>query len=256
MRLISCHDGQLQTLESAGLAASGDKAFATEIASWDAIAPRGSFARGAIHELLFDASDGQPTLVAALLARAASGFSSPSCLSASVPLRLSSPPRLAFPIIWSDPRRLIYPPALVDMGLDLNHVFLLRAGNETDEAHAVTECLRCRGVGAVIASPSALSRIGARRLQLAAERGGTVGILMRPTGRGDGIYAAATRWKISPYPGERTIQRWKIQLLHGHGGQVGKSVILECSRENHSVRAIEKLPDRSIASPAQERAIA
>jgi protein ImuA len=142
------------------------------------------------------------------------------------------------------------------MGLDLNHVFLLRAGNETDEAHAVTECLRCRGVGAVIASPSALSRIGARRQQLAAERGGTVGILMRPTGRGDGIYAAATRWKISPYPGERTIQRWKIQLLHGHGGQVGKSVILECSRENHSVRAIEKLPDRSIASPAQERAIA
>ena len=72
MRFISCHDGKLQTLETAGLKASPDRAFATGLAELDALAPQQSFARGAVHELLFDASDGPPKFVAALLAQAAS----------------------------------------------------------------------------------------------------------------------------------------------------------------------------------------
>jgi len=138
------------------------------------------------------------------------------------------------------------------MGFDLSKVYLLRAAAGPDETWAVAECLRCRGVGAVIASPRVLSRIDARRLQLAAERGGSVGILLRQTGRGDDVYAAATRWKVAPHPGEPTVQRWTIQLLHGHGGRVGTSLILEWNREDHSVRAVEKLPDRQ-TTPAADR---
>jgi protein ImuA len=103
---------------------------------------------------------------------------------------------------------------------------------------------------------AAVSRIAARRLQLAAERGGSVGILLRPTGRGDHVYAAATRWKVSPTNGERTTQRWTIQLLHGHGGRVGDTVILEWCREDNSVRSVEKLVDRPAAAEAERRAIA
>ena len=164
------------------------------------------------------------------------------------------------PVVWSDPRGEVYPPALATLGFDLTKTFLLRTSRDADEAWAVAECLRCRGVGAVIAAPSAskrMSRIEARRLQLAAEHGGSVGILLRQTGRGDDIYAAATRWKVSPYPGERTVQRWTIQLLHGHGGQVGNTVILEWRRETNSVHTAEKLADRPAAkTAAAERAIA
>jgi protein ImuA len=145
------------------------------------------------------------------------------------------------------------------MGFDLSKTFLLHQKSPQDESWAITECLRCRGVGAVIAAPQRMSRIEARRFQLAAERGGGIGIFLRQTGRprgGDSIYAAATRWLITPHPGERTIQRWTIQLLHGHGGRAGQSVILEQSRENHSVRALEKLSDRQTDAPAAERRIA
>src|SRR5207248_5350882 len=99
----------------------------------------------------------------------------------------------------------IYPPALAALGFDLANVYLLHTRNPQDEIWAITQCLRCRGVSAVIAAPQKLSRIEARRLQLAAEHGGTVGILLRDPR--STIYAAATRWLIEPCPGERTTVR-------------------------------------------------
>src|SRR5688572_6703205 len=297
MRFISCHDGKLQTLETAGLKTSRDNAFVTGLVELDALAPQQSLARGAVHELLFDAADGQPKFVAALLACAAALLPLPGTPGRGLGRGASDawsgaavdrqflhlqdrplpqlhahptplpcplpgvPGRGSMPVIWSDPRGEIYPPALAALGFDLAQTYLLRTNSDEDESWAVAECLRCRGVGAVIAAPSparAMTRTEARRLQLAAERGGSVGILLRQTGRGDHVYAAATRWKISPLVGERTVQRWTIQLLHGHGGRVGNTVILEwCrEREKHSVRAVEKLADRPAAPKAAERATA
>ena len=222
---------------AAGLKASPQRSFVTGLEALDALAPQQRFARGAVHELLFEGCHGQPKFVAAQLAQAASGSSGN--------------------VIWCDPCGEVYPPALAALGFDLTRVYLLHPQTPVDEAWAVTECLRCRGVGAVIAAaPERLSRIEARRFQLAAERGGTVGILLRQRGRGESIYAAATRWLVAPHPGERTVQRWKIQLLHGHGGRVGQTVFLEYSRENHSVRAVEKLSDRPAVSKTAQRAIA
>jgi len=266
MRFISCHDGKLQTLETAGLKASPDRAFVTGLAAWDALAPQGMLARGAVHELLFDGDAGQPRFVAGVMGKAAAKSKDEAGrmkdetegATSFSSLRLH-PSSLNSPVIWSDPSGEVYPPALAAMGLDLTKVFLLRTSRDEDEAWAVAECLRCRGVGAVIAAPSPLkrmSRIEARRLQLAAEHGGSVGILLRQTGRGDDIYAAATRWKVSPMAGERTVQRWTIQLLHGHGGRVGETVILEWQRETNSVHTVEKLADRPAAETGGKRAIA
>jgi len=54
--------------------------------------------------------------------------------------------------------------------------------------------MRCKGVGATIAQIDKLSRIEARRLQLATEQGGGIGLLLRKMDRHASIYAAATRW--------------------------------------------------------------
>jgi hypothetical protein len=301
MQFISCHDGKLQTLSgaaaTAGLKASPTRSFVTGLDALDALAPQQRFARGAMHELLFEQSDGQPKFVAAMIAQAAASshllplplkeragvrgkrvksvgeVRSQTPNACGIDGRMSAtrlgtvtphPNPLAqgergpeMPVIWSDPRGEVYPPALASLGFDLSKVYLLHPQSAADESWAVTECLRCRGVSAVIAAaPERLSRIEARRFQLAAERGGTVGILLRQRGRGESVYAAATRWLVAPHPGERTIQRWKIQLLHGHGGRVGQTVFLEYSRENHSVRAVEKLAERPAASTAAQRAIA
>ena len=59
----------------------------------------------------------------------------------------------------------------------------------------------CRHVGAVVALfMHRPTRVEVRRLQLAAEQGGGVGILLRPNliNSGSNIYAAATRWLVSP----------------------------------------------------------
>jgi hypothetical protein len=258
MQFISCHDGKLQTLAAPGLQAGSDRAFVTGLSALDQVAPARSFARGAVHELLFFPRDGEPRFIAAFLARAAS-LLRPVHAGAGQAARPSPARETRGAIIWSDPRGEIYPPALAALGIDLSHVYLLRPGTIEDENWAIAEALRCKGVGAVIAAPRKLSRIEARRLQLAAERGGATGILLRPSiGRGSTIYAAATRWLVAPAAGEPMIQRWTIQLLHGHGGRIGTTVLLESCRESHCVRAVERLVDRPSAKKAAEerRAIA
>src|SRR5687768_15776660 len=143
MRFISCHDGKLQTLETAGLKASPDRAFVTGFAEWDALAPQKMFARGAVHELLFDASAEQPKFVASLLAHAAchpegscatrgtSAFDTrltprPLGRSGSLGMTCVSASDAQMPTIWSDPHGEVYPPALAALGFDLSKVYLLR----------------------------------------------------------------------------------------------------------------------------------
>lgn len=298
MRLISCHDGKLLTLDAPGRSTADGKGFATGLDELDALAPAERFARGAVHEVLNEAGTGQAIFFAMVLARAACGITPAPDLSSQqdeeqelkcrvislfadeegngvtgyrsvgVESRLRTPtlpysdtpshssilhplPRGA--IIWCDPTGEIYPPALANFGIPLDRLFLLKTRNDRETVWAIAECLRCKGVAAVVAAPPALSRIEARRLQLAAERGGGAGILLRPLrGRGSAVHAAATRWLVRPMPGERTLQRWSVQLIHGHGGRVGQNVILECSRETHriSVRPAPAVPVRQVAELA------
>ncbi|HEX2972383.1 MAG TPA: hypothetical protein VHP11_08615, partial [Tepidisphaeraceae bacterium] len=134
-------------------------------------------------------------------------------------------------------------------GIPLEQWLGLQPRTPADELWATAECVRCPGVRATVAHFGRLTRIEARRLQLAAEAGGGVGILLRPGGPASAEYAAATRWRVWRMPGERTVQRWKLQLIHGHGGQVGRDVILEAGGETDHVRAFAAVGDRSI-SPA------
>lgn len=147
-------------------------------------------------------------------------------------------------VVWSDPARRFYPPAAAALGLPLDRLLVLQPKNASDEIWAVAECLRCTGVGACVAALGRLSRVQVRRLQLAAEKGGGIGILLRPAEAIHWPYAAATRWKVRPAPGERTLQRCHIELIHGHGGRVGQGVLLEVCRETHHVRATSAMAHR------------
>ena len=149
-------------------------------------------------------------------------------------------------VVWIDPDGILYPPALAAAGLPLERILLLRVRRPADQVWAIAECLGCPGVRVTVASPPPLSRIEARRLQLAAERGGGAGILLRPLGAASAEHAAVTRWLVKPAPGERNVQRWELELIHGHGGRVGATVILEACRETHLVRAFEPVADRPV----------
>jgi protein ImuA len=255
MRLISCHNGQLLTVDTtdlddrAAIAPQNTllpgklKLFSTTLPAIDALLPGQGLTRCAVHELLWNADESsKPFFFAACLARAA-----------------TKKPK---PLIWSDPGNEIYPPALAALGIPFDRLFLLKPKTPQDQLWAVTQCLACKSVGATVAMIPRLNRIQARRLQLAAERGGGVGLILRPYAprlASSKEHAAATRWLIQPAPGERTVQRWKIQLIHGHGGLTYRPVYLEYHRDrntdNHTddptdrVRATDRLAHRPPKTP-------
>ena len=221
MQLVSCHQGKLLKVDSTDLgAASPGRSFSTGLLAVDRLLPAGVWGRGVIHEILWAGKYARPLFFATWLARAAMGE-----------------PARGGCVVWCDPRGEIYPPALGAAGIALDRLFLLRPKSAEEEIWALGECLGCKGVAATLAQPPVLSRIAARRLQLAAEHGGGVGLLLRPQGAGAVHHAAATRWLVEPARGERTVQRWRIQLIHGHGGRLHEPVYLESSRDPHTPQA-------------------
>ncbi|MFC7705829.1 ImuA family protein [Plastorhodobacter daqingensis] len=90
---------------------------------------------------------------------------------------------------------------------------IVRAPSETELLRAAEEILREPAVAAMIAEPQKpLSLKAGRRLQLAAEAGGTLGILL--TGSAGGSAAVETRWHCTPLAGlgpeDSTLHRWTL----------------------------------------------
>ena len=179
------------------------------------------FRGGAVHELLWRSAC--PTTLMLLLAEAAQAGGGG--------------------IAWLDPDRELYLPAVAAAGIDLHRLILLRCTDRKQQLWALAECLRCRSVSATVAAVDRLSQIEARRLQLAAECGGGIGILMRPyrTANAD-YYAAASRWLIEPAAGDDLTQRWSVTLIHG--GRTNHALLLEVDRDTRALRASPLLADR------------
>ena len=232
VRLISSQGGVLQ-FSSAGTLSdpAGDARLVTGLEAVDALLPAGGFATGAVHEII-GTGQSPPTLFPLLIARAAS----------------ITPGRW---VVWADAGRTLYPPGLAAMGLPLDRLIVLRPADARSTLWATAQCLRTRAVGACVAPVQALTRTEARKLQLAAEQGGGIGILLRPTRALRAPYAAATRWVVRPERGERTLHRFSVELIHGHGGRVGHPVTVEVCRETNHVRSFDQLADR----PHQPKAV-
>ncbi len=234
MRTTADKDELRRALAAKRVAPIQARSFRTHLDAFDAIAPNGVFQGGAVHELLWPHRLTFPTSIALLLAKASQTNGGA--------------------IAWSDSDSELFLPAVAAAGISLRHLVLLRGTGRADRLWAIAECLRCPGVSATVAFIEHLNQIEARRLQLAAERGGGVGLFMRPyTPSKSAAYAAATRWLIQPVPGDKDVQRWSVELLHGHGGQVGKVLQMEVNRESHTLRASVPLAHRP-AAPASARA--
>ena len=252
MRFVSSHDGQLQYLGQGESPKRGGGVFSTGLEAIDRLVP-GGLARGAIHEVLVPPGQTMAMSFALVLARSAAGGSaSGEACGQGGGEALGG----CHAMVWCDPDQRLYPPAIAAAGVPLDRFYLIRPGNEPQLVWALAECLRCKGIGAVVGPVGRLSMIEARRLQLAAEQGGGVGLLLRSIGKVSAHYAAATRWLVEPAGGQRTVQRWKVQLIHGQGGRVNQAVLLEVCRETHTVRAARTLADRPVAAPAPSIRIA
>lgn len=234
MHVISSSRGALQVFDSWSIRDQSPslrtgRAIETGVAALDRLMPGGAFGCGAVHEFL---AEGSPAfLLPVLLAKSACRFGW---------------------IAWCDGERQFFPPAAAALGLPLDRLLLLRPGDHESLLWAAAESLRCTGIAACIVPvpDRRLSHLHVRRIQLAAETGRGAGILLRPASHQHQPYAAASRWLVRPAPSPPTAHRWTVQLLHGHGGLVGQTLLLEMSRDTHHVRAIDPLADGSLSAPA------
>jgi hypothetical protein len=82
-------------------------------------------------------------------------------------------------LVVLDAQRGFYPPAAALWGVDLARVLVIQVSSLREQVWALDQCLRCPAVAAVWASLEHLDPRDFRRLQLAVEQGGGVGLLVR-----------------------------------------------------------------------------
>ncbi|HEX5104665.1 MAG TPA: hypothetical protein VFV87_12680, partial [Pirellulaceae bacterium] len=150
---------QVQRLEKS-LPLADDRPLSTGSPALDALLPGGGLRRGSLVEYLSPGAGSGTGSLALCAAREA-------CAEGRA-------------LVVVDRRRTFYPPAAVTWGFDLANLLMLQPADDAAELWAIDQALRCPGVGAVYAPCGALDVRDFRRLQLAAEAGGTLGILLRP----------------------------------------------------------------------------
>ena len=105
-------------------------------------------------------------------------------------------------------------------GLDPSRLLMAQAKDQTDTLAVAEEALRDGGLSLVVLDITApLGLTAGRRLQLAAQAGGSTGICVIPEGMGSN--AAETRWHCAPVfdPDDSTLQCWT--LMRNKSGTTG-----------------------------------
>lgn len=158
------------------------------------------------------------------------------------------------PVLWVVRRRDLFAPGLYQAGLDPTRVLYAEARDDAELLALMEEGLRHRGLGAVIGEARRVSTPATRRLQLAAEGGRTIALLLRQHGRegADPLEvpsAAVTRWRVAgapsaplPHEGLGTAH-WALSLVRQRGGDPF-DMIVEASDETGRLALPAQLVDR------------
>jgi hypothetical protein len=173
-------------------------------------------------------------------------------------------------IVIVDPQREFYPPAAAALGIDLAHTIVVRPADDAAALWALEQTLRSRDVDAAFCRLGAINDRASRRLQLAVERGGGRGVLVRPayfrrqpSWADARLLVAPVRSNVLP-SGSRLNERYlstlhsplstllharrlRIEILSLRGGAPGGVCEVELCHETGGVRLV---PQLARAAPA------
>ncbi len=193
----------------------------------DGLVGEGGFRRGTLVEWLGDPGSGA-TALASVAAREAS--------------------REGGYVVVLDPARRFYPLAAATLGIRLDRLIVVRPESEKDYHWAVCQALGCRGVSAVLCWPRKLDSQSLRRWQLAAETGGSLGLLVRPTrARGQPTWAEV-QLLVQPRPTRTasvraaTQRRLRVELCYCRSGKAGGQVEMDFDCETGLIHETSALP--------------
>jgi hypothetical protein len=126
--------------------------------------------------------------------------------------QLSAQPRW---LVWVNPPWLPFPPALAQQGVTLDNTLLLRCEQEKDALWAMEQCLASGSCSLVQGWPAHPQPNQLRRLQLAAQKGHSLGLLLRPSLHGQQPSPAPLRLELAPL---QLHPRVRIVKCAGHWG--------------------------------------
>lgn len=135
--------------------------------------------------------------------------------------------------VFVDGQQQLHAAGFASLSLDLRRMVLVKPERPTDVLWAVEQALRTRGVGAVVCEVDRLSQAAFRRLQLAAETGGSLGILLRPERVRHQPSWAEYRLLVRPLAtagppsASHPRRRLLVEVLRGRKGFTTESVIVE-----------------------------
>jgi protein ImuA len=197
------------------------------LAEMDSRLPGGGLALGALHEV---AGAGNGVLDGAAAALFTAGIMA----------------RTKGQILWCVRNQDLFAPGLAAAGLAADRVIYVEAGDEESALACFEEGLRHGGLAGVVAEIGRLPMTGSRRLQLAAESSGTLGIAIRRWRRHRDaadfgqLTAAATRWRVSVLPsaplaapgiGGIGRTRWLVELMRCRAGESADFEVEGCDHE-------------------------
>ena len=138
-------------------------------------------------------------------------------------------------VLWVVSSRDLFAPGLAQAGLPPGRLLVAEAGRDTDVLAVMEEGLRHGSLATVVGEIGRAGLTETRRLQLAAEEGGTMALMLRRWRKGDPLAepsTAVTRWRIGSAPSEPLPVPgigpacWRVELARQRGGE-GFSLILE-----------------------------
>lgn len=211
--------GRIERLE--GSKAHGKTVLPFGLKQLDGRLPGGGLALGALHEV---AGGGNGAIDGAAAALFATGIAA----------------RTRGKVLWCLTRQDLFAPAIAQAGLSADRVIYVEAGDEKSLLACFEEGLRHGGLGAVVAEVARLSMTASRRLQLAAETSGAIGIAIRRWRRQTEAVdfgqptASVTRWRVSvlpsaplPVPGVGRA-RWLLELMRCRAGEAADFEVEAC----------------------------
>jgi protein ImuA len=176
--------------------------------------------------------------------------------------------------VWVARRDDLHAPGLAGLGFPSARLIQVWARDEAEVLAVMEDALGAPGVSAVFGEADAVDLVAGRRLQLACERRGATGFLIRrrlfaaPSLREAFGSTAATRWKVAPALSEPASgefglgpPRWRAELERCRGGRPGAWIFEETqafeemNHGTHPLRLVADLGDRQLA-PAQSLRLA
>ncbi len=138
-------------------------------------------------------------------------------------------------VVVVDTRGDFYPPAACPLGVGFHRLIVIRPANEQDAFWAVDQALHCPGVAMVIAPLSQLDTRQSRRLQLAAESSGCIGLIVRPARRRSKSFAAiqilVDSVEVEACMEHDGVRLCRITLIKVREGTPGASALVDLHHE-------------------------